>query len=536
MIKKSILIIVLLVLPVFCYARPFERELKLPEDYRSQRLTKLFPVGPGQTKTLFDINGPGCITHIWMTTNKYNDFRKIILRMYWDDETDPSVEAPLTDFFGVGHNLASTDEYYSNPCLALNPFNGYNSYFQMPFAKNGKVTITNEQDIDIKGWVYFQADYEEYDKLSKNVPYFHAQWRREAPALRRGRPYTVIEAVGKGFLAGMTYHIRVDDSADDWCHGGGDTVYIDSETYPGCINGIGGEDYFGASWGIDPFVSPYSGCTYDVEDKKLSMYRFYLESPIPFEQSVRLSFGAMANEITSVGYWYQNEPHQIFFEMPEAELCLPENNLEPGSHDIELLPEKQINVAVIGPFKGDINTEFQPEIKIDLNEPIETNYERRYKIDNPGEDDRLVKWERARTTLGWLDFEALYRPKMEGARGVQTISGSVAYAYVRLYSERSRSCKLHLGYDDPVRVWINSKQIADFSEESGFNGKTLKFKLQKGANDLLIKVANSVNQNWSVFAISMDFPKVKGIQFDEFTDLSPSQEYARPSEPAQTDN
>lgn len=525
--KLSILILICIFIPFFTAAGPFERHLDLPDVYRSQRITKLFPVRKGQTKTLMDLEGPACITHIWMTTNKNNDFRRITLRMYWDGETHPSVEAPLADFFGIGHNMYKTKEWFATPCLALNPFNGYNSYFPMPFSRNARITITNEQDIDVKGWVYFQADYEQYDELPDDVPYFHAQWRREAPALRRARPYTVIQAVGSGFLAGMTYHLRIDDSADDWCHGGGDIVYIDAETNPGCINGIGGEDFFGASWGIDPFVSCYTGCIHDVEDRELSMYRFYLESPILFDHSVRLAFGAMANEITSVGYWYQTEPHKPFFKMPPPELRSPESSLETGSHDIEISPEKQLDLAVIGPFKGGIDDVFPPEQEIDLQKTLKTNYTRRYKTDHPGEDDRMVEWESARTTLGWLDFEALYRPKMKGPRGVQIMSGSVAYALLRVYAKGSRSCKIRLGYDDPVRVWVNGKMAADLPAEVGFKGRTIKLKLRKGSNDVLIKVSNGINSNWSVFALSLDIPKRKGLYFDDFEDLPPSEEYGR---------
>ena len=105
----------------------------------------------------------------------------------------------------------------------------------------------------------------------------------------------------------MTYHLRREDQADTWYHGGGDMVFLDADSRPNCIYGIGGEDYFGASWGIDTFVGPYTGCIHAADDK-YSMYRFYLEGPIRFRESIRLAFGAMANEITSVAYWYQTEP------------------------------------------------------------------------------------------------------------------------------------------------------------------------------------------------------------------------------------
>jgi len=531
MLKKYLYLVILAVLvSSFAQAMPFEEQLNLPKDYRAKRITKLHPVKPGETRTLLELEEAGCINHIWMTTNKRNDFRKITLRMYWDGESDPSVEAPLADFFGVGHNRWKVEEPFSTPCLVFSPFNGYNCYFPMPFRRSAKITITNEQDIDVIGWVYFQADYRAYQRLPKDVPYFHAQWRRESPALRRARPFTVIQAVGEGFLAGMTYHIRVDDPADNWCHGGGDTVYLDAETRPDCINGIGGEDYFSASWGIAPFISPYAGCPVNEEDEVMSMYRFYLEMPIPFERSVRLAFGTMANEITGVGYWYQTEPHQRYTTYPAPNDRLPESPLAPGTHDVELLSEDQLTFAVIGPFAGDIDTELDPEQKIDFQQSLKTNYKGPYKTDHYKDDDRLVRWEQARTTLGWLDFEALYKPKMTGPTAVRILHNCVAYAYLRMHSDRARSCEVRLGYDDPTRVWLNGKQVADLPQEEGFAGATVKLKLQKGWNDLLFKVSNQLNSNWSVFAGSVWFPKRRGLTFDDFAELPPAPEYARTAE------
>ena len=528
MSKKALyLTLSFLLVAIVSHAMPFERELDLPDKYKAQRVTRLLPVEPGETATLLDLEGSGCITHIWMTSNKGNDYRKIVLRMYWDGEEDPSVEAPLADFFGIGHGRHKTEEPFANECLVFSPFNGYNCYFPMPFRESARITITNDQNVDIKGWVYFQADWRDYKKISGRTPYFHAQWRREAPGLRRARPYSVIQAVGEGFLAGMTYHLRVDDKADDWCHGGGDTVYYDAQSEPGCVNGIGGEDYFGASWGIDQFTSPYAGCIVNEDDHILSMYRFYLESPIPFEQSVRLAFGVMANEITSVGYWYQREPHQRFYNMPAPELRSPDSQLEPGRQDVELLPEQQLTLAVIGPFAGDIHTEFEPEKKVDLQTAIKTNYTGAYKTDHPGDDDRMVRWEKARTTLGWIDYEALYKPKMVGPTAVRVLPNCTAYSFLRLYADRKRSCEFLLGYDDATRVWHNGIQVADLPSQKVFKAEMIKLKLEEGWNEILIKTTNTFNDNWSVFATSIWFPKMDDFRLDEFRNLPDAPEYGR---------
>lgn len=526
--KKIFSLLSLLVMANSAFSMPFERQLNLPSRYQNKRITKLIGINTGATATLMDIKGAGCITHIWMTFGCPNA-RRVILRMYWDGEEDPSVEAPITDFFGIGHN---TSPYrpranFIHPCLCFSPRNGYNVYLPMPFARSAKITITNELDEPLKtsGGIYFQADYLEFDKLSSKVPYFHAQWRREYPTLRRARPYTIIQAVGKGFIAGVTYHLRIEDTADAWVHGGGDIVYIDGNSRPSCIKGIGGEDYFGQAWGIKQYVTPYGGCTFN-DNKDVSVYRFYLEGPIRFEESVRMAFGTMANEATSVGYWYQIEPHHRFYKLPEAALRDPESKLEPGSHDIELLPQQQLNVAVIGPFAGDIDTPFPPEEKIELDASIKTNYPQPYKT---GKDEGMVRWESARTTLSWLDFDALYKPKMTGPRTVQTLRNVVSYACLRLHADRKGSCRLLLGYDDTVRVWLNSEQIADLSEKPGFAAEKLTLKLQKGWNDLLIKSTNGPNETWYAYALSLSFSKLKGIRFDNFNTLPTAPEYA--SEP-----
>jgi len=507
------------------FSMPFERQLNLPGKYQAKRITKLFKISTGQTATLMDIKGAGCITHIWMTFGCPNS-RRVVLRMYWDGEDDPSVESPMTDFFGVGHNepFYSPKANFAHPCLTLSPRNGYNVYLPMPFARSAKITITNDlnEPIASGGGMYFQADYMEFDKLPADVPYLHTQWRREYPTLRRARPYTILQAVGEGFIAGMTYHLRVEDKADAWVHGGGDIVYIDGNSQPSCIKGIGGEDYFGQAWGIKQFVTPYAGCTFS-DDKEISIYRFYLEGPVPFKESARLAFGTMANETTSVGYWYQTEPHHRFYKFPEPPLRDPDSKLEPGRYDMELLPQQQLDVAVIGPFAGDINTPFAPEEKIDLNTPIKTNYKQPYKT---VKDYGLVRWESARTTLSWLDFDALYKPKMTGPRTVQTLRNTVSYGYLRLHADRKRSCRLLLGHDDAVRIWLNGERIANLGEKPGFAGEEIVLKLQEGSNDLLIKSVNGANENWYAYAISLSFSKLKGITFENFETLPAAPEYA----------
>ena len=61
-------------------------------------------VTPGQTLTLLDVDGPGMISHIWFTISDPEPYhlKRLVLRIYWDGEATPSVEAPIGDFFGLG--------------------------------------------------------------------------------------------------------------------------------------------------------------------------------------------------------------------------------------------------------------------------------------------------------------------------------------------------------------------------------------------------------------------------------------------------
>jgi hypothetical protein len=507
---------------------PFADLLHLPPDYRPRRVTRHGGIGAGETATLMDVRGAGCISHIWITASQ-NDYRRVVLRMYWDDAESPQVEAPLTDFFGVGHNMRVPGVTFATPLLAVASVNGYNTYFPMPFARRARITLTNEQDAAMGGGFYFQADYREYDMLPEATPRFCAKWRREAPALRRARPYTVLQAAGDGFIAGMTYHVGVEDDADAWYHGGGDLVLLDAEDEPVLIHGIGGEDYFGASWGIGPFVSPYTGCTLDA-DGQLSMYRFYTGMPLRFRRSARLAFQCMANEITSVGYWYQAGPVHPFWKLPEPDQRVPDSRCDPHAHDIELLPDRQLDVAVAGPFAGNLETALPPDAGLDINETYTTQYANPYGASEEAYAERQVRWERARTTLGWLDFGALYKPKFTlEKRHVQVLRPSVVYALVALESDQGRRAQLHLGHDERVRVTVNGEVVAELPRHEGHRASCVELPLRNGRNEVLLKIAHDANTNWFAAAISLWLPESDGLRCKAFAQLPPSPEYPQPA-------
>ncbi len=306
-------------------------------------------VAPGATFTVLDQPGPGIITHIWFTIASPEDLhlKKIVLRMYWDDEATPSVETPIGDFFGLG--LGQYFLYESIP-LSVAPDKALNCFFEMPFQKRARITVTNEGKEAIDS-LYFNVDYQAYPRpLPKDTLYFHAQYRQAAPAvgwtnqwksngdamvnnkknLDGEGNYVWMEAQGRGHYVGVTMSIL--QNQDGWFGEGDDMFFIDGEKLPS-INGTGTEDYFLGAWdfGSHPFSYATFGAPVKGEELaggRTSVYRFHLDSPIPFTKSMKATIehghaNARSDNYYSVAYWYQTEPHALFPKLPSVEDRLP---------------------------------------------------------------------------------------------------------------------------------------------------------------------------------------------------------------------
>ena len=312
-------------------------------------------IAPGETLTLLDEAGPGTITHIWITiaTDEQFHLKKLVLRMYWDGEESPSVEAPIGDFFGLGNG-----EYfrYESAVLAVASDKALNSFFPMPFQKHGRITVTNEGEEKV-GAFYFNIDYQAHAKpLPQDTLYFHAQYRQAYPAagwtnqwhsnadplvdakknLAGEGNYVWLEAKGKGHFVGVTMSIL--QNQDNWWGEGDDMFFIDGEEKPS-INGTGSEDYFLGAWG---FGRSFSYATYgapvvgsEFAGSRSSVYRFHLDSPIPFTKSLRATIehghaNHRSDNYSSVAYWYQTEPHAAFPALPPEEQRIPRIHLVGG--------------------------------------------------------------------------------------------------------------------------------------------------------------------------------------------------------------
>ena len=353
-------------------------QLFLPRSGRSRRSASWdrlgknidsVPVEPGQVATVAEISGTGCIRHIWMTVSagEPDYLRRVVLRAYWDGEPSPSIESPLGDFFGVGHGRVSN--YWSLPLSMVTGAGpqtqnraALNCYFPMPFERGARLTVENQGEKRLRS-LYYQIDYEEHARGLSDALRLHAAWRRQNPTKaqmdfsdRSNGPraaevvnldgknnYVILEAKGRGHYVGCNLSIDHINPIPNfgWFGEGNDMIYIDGETTPSII-GTGTEDYFCAAWGYPGGLNsmPYHGISYATPSPepgqypgKWTMYRYHVEDPVMFTKSIQVTIEAghgnvQANDYSSVGYWYQTEPHAPFDALPPVEKRLPLSDAE----------------------------------------------------------------------------------------------------------------------------------------------------------------------------------------------------------------
>jgi len=296
-------------------------------------------IGPGETITLGELEGPGIVRHIWFTINAGDAHypRTTVLRIYWDGEEDPSVEAPLGDFFAVGHGVKRT--LNSIPVNISSNGRAYNCYWRMPFKKSARLTMTNDSDKPVHS-LYWYIDWTKEKRIPRDSAYFHAQYRQEYPC-KAGQNYTILEAKGRGHYVGTVESVAMVEPG--WYGEGDDFFFIDGEEEPS-LRGTGTEDYFCDAWGFREFNGPYYGVTlwegFAAGDRG-TVYRWHIPDPVPFNESLKVEIehkGSRHNDqghrytgfeerpdcYSSVAFWYQLEPHKPFGEIPPvAERYLP---------------------------------------------------------------------------------------------------------------------------------------------------------------------------------------------------------------------
>ncbi|KAK9241795.1 hypothetical protein V1506DRAFT_549608 [Lipomyces tetrasporus] len=330
-----------------------------------------FVVMPGETAVLADLEGPGVITHLWFVQTcrrivgpglipysksgvammeihnalglnyEVNDpdyYRKVLIKMYWDGEEDPSVLAPIGDFFCVGHSMAANMQ--SMPfTVSVKPseekkFGGasaLNCYLPMPFNRRARIEIENQNDAAY--FQYFYIDYELLpEPLSKDTLYFHAHWRRENPTNGWAPPeiqtnsletqvpnldgksnYVILETEGAGSYIGCNHSVA--HFQGTWWGEGDDMIFIDDDTWPPSMHGTGGEDYFSHGWGMQKNQFPFCGTIIheeDVPNYQVS-YRWHLPDPVRFNKKIKVTMESghanhLRDDWSTTAYWYQTLP------------------------------------------------------------------------------------------------------------------------------------------------------------------------------------------------------------------------------------
>jgi hypothetical protein len=283
-------------------------------------------VNRGQTAILMDVKGPGVIQHIWMVENIS---RAHVLRFYWDGEETPSIEVPAPDFFAVGHETVAP---VNSLAVVVNPRNALNCYWPMPFRSRARVTLTNEsstRDLDLMA---YQITYQEIE-VPAGAGMLHAQFRRARTDAVN--PYVILDGVrGHGRYVGT--FLAWTQRKNGWFGEGEVKFFIDGDREFPTICGTGTEDYFGGRYGFpSPFSGPYSGTTLPANDNaeppvRWSLYRWHIPDPINFQQDLKVAIQALGwndrgkyqklnDDIASVAYWYQAEPHAPFPKLPGLE-------------------------------------------------------------------------------------------------------------------------------------------------------------------------------------------------------------------------
>jgi len=484
----------------------------------SHRASALPTLRQGEWQTLLDIDGPGMITHLWFTfppTDKMLG-RRILMRIFWDDEPDPSVEAPLADFFGVPFGFSGAEFQLASRYLVVAPQNGLNCYFQMPFARRARIEIFPEQT-ESRGGFYFQADYVKFPEppAAYRDLRFHAQFRFEHPCQNYGRNYLFLDALGSGALLGATFGIEVNHPQPDaWFHGGGDSIFIDGEANPSVLHGIGAEDFFGHSWGVRRFQSPAIGTPYRELDKdgrvrRVALYRFFDNDPVLFHSSIRAVLGALGNNYSSVAYWYQREPHRRFFQTPPADQRMPDTPALYGSFDLEpaAAPEWQL----LAPFKIDERHPFEHVRPFEAHESGDEEYEYQAAGDPafPGGNQLAVRWQPQQAHHHFADFNTVARPALTRICLQSSVAG---YALRYIESEANQDVLVHVAFDDEMIVRINEQMVFHANHAAGFAPAAFKAHLRKGRNRILIKLSNYDNTTWKLWAFSFRIEKETGSQ------------------------
>ncbi|HPM83678.1 MAG TPA: DUF2961 domain-containing protein [Candidatus Anammoximicrobium sp.] len=278
-------------------------------------------IAPGETVQLCDIEGPGTIRHIWITTDRAPIVqRACVIRAYWEGQENPSIECPIGDLFGFAHGRITA---YHSAVHSVGPTGGRNLWLPMPFTTRAKLTFTNESEKAVP--LFYQIGYTIGDKHPADVGRLHVLFRRENPTTEKQDFELLPQRKQKGRFLGSIIGIR-NLHPDQWWGEGEIKVYMDGDQEFPTIVGTGSEDYVGLAWGIQlaPFL--YNGCS--LNDKSfVSMYRWHLPDPIAWQKEARITIQQIAwknglaetvDDWSAATFWYEPTPSAALPALPDV--------------------------------------------------------------------------------------------------------------------------------------------------------------------------------------------------------------------------
>lgn len=486
--------------------------LTLPVDGYPNKIAFRSCVSRTNETVIADIEGPGVVRVFWLVTGMGSQGRPqrcvwtkdalmMVLRVYFDHEAIPSIEAPLGALFGIYHDLRdnwgnTASGYGADTSLFKISENGALSLtVPMPFL-HVRFTIMNEVPYEVKMRIWAQVSYDMFDKrcpfpetlrlkaLYRMEDRVNEQIPRKLPHQYK-RSYLVGHGQGSGYLLGFTLGTTINDTADHWFHNGAEMIVLDHTTNPRVLKGTGGEDFFGTScWFEKHHNFPDWGFLYGDNFHYFAAYRFFLtDMKMPFRSEFQFSYGANRNFMQSVMYWYQRSPAlAVQKALPPLATRLKEVVGDaPSLH----IPAPTGAIAYWN-----------------ISDTYDTNHRRHMQ---PGEHIQADELLFMRPTFGFLSLGEYFFT-------YHTNEGYPmnAFVFARAFYDHHRSDEVTaiITHDDPFKLFINTHLV--YSEDAslaGFHTFEIPIKLQQGRNIFIAKVMNFENTNtraW-VFGLNLRF-------------------------------
>ena len=260
-------------------------------------------IAPGETVQLCDIEGPGTIHHIWMTTVPAPSIlRSAVIRAYWDGQQHPSIEAPLGDFAGFAHGKVTT---YQSAVHSVGKNAAMNIWLDMPFTRRARWSVTNEGKLPMP--FFYQIDYTVGERHPADVGRLHVLFRRENPTTLKKDFELLPTRRGKGRFLGAVIGVRALDPR--WWGEGEVKFYLDDDDAFPTIVGTGAEDYVGLSFGMQETPFRYHGASLK-RDGFVSMYRWHLPDPVYWHRACRVTIQQIGHRGAS--RLWEDYPKQFF--------------------------------------------------------------------------------------------------------------------------------------------------------------------------------------------------------------------------------